>query len=519
LLFVEPFFLLIFLPLALVAFYGTARVFGPETALAILFTASCVFYAQWGLGYFALMMFGTIVNFAITSALVANKNISDAQRGWLLAVGQLYNFGTLVYFKYLPYLVFLATGASGAAMPNIAIPIGISFYTFQQAVLLSDAYARNGSVVRYLGCASPGRALLRYGAFHCFFPQLVIGPITYMSEFAPQILSKSFGKLKLSNFEVGATLLVIGLFKKVVIADNLGRMVDPAFAAMQGGSTLIAPQAWAAALAYYPQLYFDFSGYADMALGIGRLFGLRLPINFDSPLRASGIVDFYRRWHITLTRVIARFLFTPLSLWGTRIAVRRAATDGPRKFLSSWLPLWINFEAIALWHGAMPTFLLFGLIHGTWFIVETEVKATRGWRNYKKFMPEPRRRVLGQILTFLPLMLTFALFRSGSLSEYSQLIHGMLGDGNDNAFRMRVDTAAWLFVAAAYGVIWFLPNSVELLRHYRPGIRAWLTASATPAFTRFAWRPNLLWGITVVIFGATYLFYANRGSPFIYMGY
>jgi len=129
-------------------------------------------------------------------------------------------------------------------------------------------------------------------------------------------LSKSFGKLKLSNFEVGATLLVIGLFKKVVIADNLGRMVDPAFAAMQGGSTLIAPQAWAGALAYYPQLYFDFSGYADMALGIGRLFGLRLPINFDSPLRASGIVDFYRRWHITLTRVIARFLFTPLSLWG-----------------------------------------------------------------------------------------------------------------------------------------------------------------------------------------------------------
>lgn len=521
-LFVEPFFLLVFLPLALLAFYAAARRFGMHGALTVLFAASCIFYAKWGLFYFALMMLGTLINFSVASQLIASRPLSNAARNWLLAAGQSYNFGTLLYFKYVPYLVFVLTG-TGNAMMQLAIPIGISFYTFQQAVFLMDAHARNESVVAYLGhtddARGTARALLRYGAFHCFFPQLVIGPIMYMSEFAPQVLNRAFGKLRCVDIEVGATLLVIGLFKKVVLADNLSNIVDPAFSAIHGGATLTAPLTWAAALAYFAQLYFDFSGYSDMALGIARLFGLRLPINFDSPLRATGIVDFYRRWHITLTRVIARFLFTPLSIWGTRLAMSRRKTGLIRKFLSSWLAMWLNFEVIALWHGPLPTFLLFGLIHGTWFIIENETKATRAWRRYKAWMPEARRHAIGRILTFLPLMLTFALFRSPSLSDFGRVIQGLFLGGHAEAFGLRLQAGVWALILGAFVVIWLLPNSYELLRRYRPGIRAWATTSSTPGGLRFAWRPNPIWGIVIATLGIVALLYTNREAPFIYMGF
>jgi len=337
-LFSEPFFLLLFLPAAVATFYFAARVSGATLALTALFVLSCLFYANWGWFFFALMMVGTVVNYAVCVALVRLDTTREPLRRALLWAGQAYNFGTLIYFKYLAFYL-LADDVSRDGLRSAAIPIGISFYTFQQAVLLIDAYARSEAVVRYLGDVSDLwgklRSFIRYGAFHCFFPQLVIGPITYMSEFGPQVTARAFGQPVRRNFEVGITLIVIGLTKKIVLADGLAAVVDPAFSALATGSPLSHAQAWAAALAFYTQLYFDFSGYTDMALGVARLFGLRLPINFDSPLRANGIVDFYRRWHITLTRVIGRFLFTPLSLWGTRLAANHALSGWPRKFVSA----------------------------------------------------------------------------------------------------------------------------------------------------------------------------------------
>jgi D-alanyl-lipoteichoic acid acyltransferase DltB (MBOAT superfamily) len=521
--FTEPVFLLFLLPAFLLAFYGTARLFGRDTALAVIFLVSCLWYAKWGAGFLALMVLGTVVNFAICFALLRIGDSRPRLRALLFALGQAYNFGTLIYFKYFTYLWYALGTTHGESLQLSGIPVGISFYTFQQAVLLVDAYARQRAVATYVSPA-PGLgaklvAFFRYGAFHCFFPQLVVGPITYLSEFGPQTLRRAFGRPRRIDFEVGLTLLAIGMFKKLALADGLAAIANPAFDAARDGLGLSAQQAWAGTLAYYAQLYFDFSGYSDMALGAARLFGLRLPINFDSPLRATGIVDFYRRWHITLTRVIARFLFAPLSLWGTRFAAEKSLPTLPRKLVSVWLPMLVNFEVIALWHGALSTFVVFGLVHGLWYILETEVRASRSWRAYRKVTSDARRRVQGQLLAFLPLLLTFALFRSETLPGFARIASSLVAVGASEPAEIDTSRSAWWLIAAAFAVIWLLPNSMEFTERYAPGIRAWRNLSTTPPPLRLLWRPTLAWAPLVGGLAVVGWLYINRELPFLYMGF
>ncbi|MBI1406287.1 MAG: MBOAT family protein [Caulobacter sp.] len=509
--FTEPFFLLVFAPLTLIAFWGASRLWGREAALGVVFAASCLFYASYGLKIFALMAAGTAINGVACMLLVRTPVQRSLARSVIFWGGQAWNFGALAVFKYLaPLLIDPGPGAA-----QIGIPVGISFYTFQQAVLLMDAWRHEPRVMDYLPARRPLLGFLRFGAFHTFFPQLVVGPITYLSEFGPQALGIRFGRPRRSDIEVGVTLIAIGLFKKVVIADGLGRVTAPVFSFLGDGMPVTTFQAWLALTGYFAQLYFDFSGYSDMALGLARLFGIRLPINFDSPLRASGIADFYRRWHITLTRVIGRFLFTPLSLWGTRTAAVARMGRLPARLLSAWLPILINFQVIALWHAALPTFVLFGLIHGLWFVAETEVRASKSWRDFKRRTTPGLRLRLGQALTILPLMLTFALFRSPTLATFTDLLAALVPTRGLGAPDLH--GAAW--VIGAFGLIWLAPNSHELLRRYRPGIRTWDNPSTTPALLRVEWRPNLPWGLAIALMLLAAFYVLSHKTPFIYMGY
>jgi len=508
-LFTEPAFLLAFVPLSLLAFWGAARLWGREAALGVLFAASCLFYASYGLRVFALMAAGTVVNGVICLLLVRLDRTRARTRALLFWSGQAWNFGTLALFKYLAPLLGAAHGGTDSG-----IPVGISFYTFQQAVLLVDAWSHERRVLQYLPAGRPLAGFARFGAFHTFFPQLVVGPITYLSEFGPQALRQRFGRFNRTDLEVGLALIAMGLFKKVVIADSLGRISGPVFDGLAQGMPANPVQAWLAVTAYFAQLYFDFSGYSDMALGLARLFGIRLPFNFDSPLRASGIADFYRRWHITLTRVIGRFLFTPLALWGTRTAMRHRLPRLPARALSAWLPMLVNFQVIALWHAALPTFVLFGLVHGLWFILETEVRATRAWRRFRGATNETLRLRLGQALTLLPLMLTFALFRSPSLEVFGALLRALVPDRP-----AQMDWTSAAQVAAAFAVIWLAPNSQELLRRYRPGIRTWDNPSTTPMLARLEWRPTLAWGLFTAALLLSAFALISYKAPFIYLGY
>ncbi|RYF93553.1 MAG: MBOAT family protein [Caulobacteraceae bacterium] len=507
--FTEPFFLLIFAPLTLLAFLAVARGWGREAALGVLFAASCLFYASYGLKVFSLMAAGTLINGAICIALVRLPRSRTGLRNGLFWSGQAWNIGALALFKYLAPALGATHGIEGSA-----IPVGISFYTFQQAVLLVDALNHDRRVLQYLPADRPVRAFVRFGAFHTFFPQLVVGPITYMSEFGPQALQKGFGRFNRTDLEVGIALIAIGLFKKVVIADSLARITDPVFGGLAQGIPATSVHAWLAVFGYFAQLYFDFSGYSDMALGLARLFGIRLPINFDSPLRASSIADFYRRWHITLTRIIGRFLFTPLSVWGTRFSVRKRLPGPAARALSAWLPMLVNFQVIALWHAALPTFFLFGLIHGLWFILETEVRRSRPWRRFRTATSDRLRLRLGQALTILPLMLTFALFRSPELQAFGGLLRSLVPTGP-----VAMDWVGAAQVGAAFAVIWLAPNSQELLRRYRPGIRTWDNVSTTPPPLRLEWRPTLPWGLFTAALLLSALALVSYKAPFIYLGY
>ncbi len=534
--FTDPAFLFVALPFALLVFYSLARWFGKNAAFGAMFALSIAAYSSWGLHNVALLLMSVTVNFSVAQVLISLPDERGGARRAALWFGQAYNFCTLIWFKYQFVQLLLQRATGDALTPlQIALPIGISFYTFQQAAFLMDAHHRDRAVVDYIGglrgwFARAG-GFIRYGAFATFFPQLMIGPISYLREFQRQAASERFGRMRQQDIAAGLALLGIGFFKKSVIADSLGPIAGPIFTGAAQGVELHAATAWIGVFAFYAQLYFDFSGYSDMALGIARLFGVRLPINFYSPLKAVGIVDYYRRWHMTLTRVISRFLFTPLSLAGTRWAMARRLPKGLQRMLALWIPLLVNFEVIALWHGAAATFVVFGLMHGTWYVLETEVRASRRWKAWRDRTSAAVRTCMGRALFVLPMALTFALFRSESLNAATHLFGQLFPLGGFAHAQAARDVGAALGIgggrphapmllklAAAYALIYLAPNSIEMLRRWRPGIPTYDNRSYGGIWNP-RWRPDGRWTAAWLALVVASLYCVSQQAPFIYMGF
>ena len=502
----SPFFLFLFLPVSLALFYGAGRMAGSRGALAMLFAVSLLYASTQGMSFLLLVAASALINLAIAQR-AAHKR--------LITIGIIANISLLILFKYAEWLGWIPFIGSLSAQLAVLIPATISFLTFQRATSLLDA-GKNSAMLSAKGGS------LRYLAFVNFLPNLVMGPIAYLGEVLPQMAEGKFGRVKRINFAIGLTLLTIGLFKKVVIADPLGaQFVDPLFAKLEFAGYVRPGDAFLAIIGYFAQLYFDFSGYSDMALGIARLFGIRLPLNFNSPLRASGIIDFYRRWHITLTRVISRFLFTPLSVTGTRWAMARKMKGMRLKALSLWLPLMANFIVIGIWHGTTGTFILFGLIHGLWYIIETEIRSTKRWKKWKKENPVWLRHIVGMLLTLPLLMLTFALFRAPHLDAFGWLLSSLWGGWHlgfsSYSFGQWIGHAKQF--ALVYGIILLLPNVYELMRRYRPGIVTYDEASATLPWLRLVWRPTLWWALFVSVLGWKALMALPLAQPFAYGGF
>ena len=354
--------------------------------------------------------------------------------------------------------------------------------------------------------------------FRKFFPQLIIGPITYLYEFHPQVKSKKFLSFDPVNIAVGLAFISIGMFKKVVIADNVAPTVDLVFGAAQAGGVMDPAHAWIGALSYMAQLYFDFSGYSDMALGLARMFGLRFPVNFYSPFKATGIIDYYRRWNMTLTRVIARFMYTPLSMAGTRYSIQHQLSPLPAQILGLWLPILINFQVISLWHGATCTFVVFGLMHGFWYAAEAQIRGSKKYRNMRKTVRPLIRLLIGRATLFMLLCLSLAMFRSESLGAAFHLYAQMFGAslGAPSAFEMREPV---LMLFCAFSIIYLLPNGVELMRRYNPGIMTYDNESYGFALLRNIWRPSWAWATFAAILTVSSLHYVSRQPPFLYQGF
>ncbi|MEP5765015.1 MAG: MBOAT family O-acyltransferase [Halieaceae bacterium] len=369
-------YLAVFLPGVFLLFYLLARLERATAARLLLLFASLYFYAYWKIGYLPLLLTSMLVNYSI-GELLRRPGVSR-MRYALLSVGVCFNLGLLGYYKYFDFLVSNLNSVTELAIPqaHLLLPLAISFYTFQQIAYLVDSYRRH--------VAAPG--LLNYCLFVSFFPQLIAGPIVHHSKLVPQFSRESFGRIEWDNVRIGLFLIALGLFKKTVLADALVPLVQSGFAA---SANLPPHEAAFITLAYSFQLYFDFSGYTDMALGAARLFNVRLPLNFNSPYKAHNIRDFWRRWHITLNDFMTRYVYGPL---------RGRVRTGLRPLVA----IFLTFVLVGVWHGAGWNFVLFGILHGVAVLFVTIMAGRMQWL--------PRKFSI--LLTFGFFLFSLVLFRS-----------------------------------------------------------------------------------------------------------
>ena len=378
-------FIYLFLPIAIISFTLAHRFFGAIHAQIVILIASAFFYAYWSFPYLVLLVAGIFFNFWL------GKMLSESQSKLLLLAGITVNLAVLAYFKYANFFISNLDSVFQTSVPtlHIILPIGISFFIFQKIAYLVDCY--QGQVNDH--------NLLRFALFVLFFPQLIAGPIVHHAEVTPQ-LRKSSLLPSPEYISTGLFLFFIGLFKKVVVADSIASYVDAPFA---HASTLQFLEAWTAVVGYSLQIYFDFSAYSEMAMGLGLMFGIQLPINFNSPYKAANITEFWRRWHITLGRFLRQYLYIPLG--GNRHG----------HFRSSVAAIMVMFLG-GLWHGAGWTFVLWGLLHGLFLAIH------KTWSRYRQL---PHNA--GVALTFFVVLFSWVLFRANSVTDAISIWKTMLG--------------------------------------------------------------------------------------------
>ncbi len=336
-------FIFFFLPIILLLHYFGRRYIGFRLSLFVLVSGSFFFYAWWNPPYLLVLIFSIIVNFFLGRLLSSNLG----NRKLALTFGVIFNLSLLGYYKYTNFVLDQVDRLFGLDPTNLSIilPIGISFYTFQQIAFLVDSYKEKTNY-----------DFMNYCLFVSFFPQLIAGPIVHHAEMMPQFSQPHVKTSRIEFLGVGIFFFVVGLFKKVVIADNLSLFASPLFAVADAGIGITFFEAWLGVLAYSLQLYFDFSGYTDMAIGLASMFGIRLPWNFNSPYKARSIVDFWRRWHMTLSRFLRDYLYIPLG--GNRYGS-----------FQRYRNLILTMAIGGLWHGAGWGFLIWGILHGSYLVI------------------------------------------------------------------------------------------------------------------------------------------------------
>ena len=388
-------YLIYFLPLALAAYFLLGR--RATWAVGWLVACSLFFYGWWNPKYLPLILASIAFNFAIGRALHRGSQrvlgLSKGHAKALLACGIGANLLLLGVFKYADFAVRNAADLSGLplALPHIVLPLGISFFTFTQIAYLVDVHRGQAK--------EP--SLLNYALFVSFFPHLLAGPILHHSEMMPQFASPSNKRPQSFHLAAGLFLLVIGLVKKVCIADPLAPVAAVGF---DHPEALSALGAWLSVLAYTLQIYFDFSGYTDMALGAARMFNIQMPVNFDSPYHSTDIREFWRRWHMTLSRFLREYLYIPLG--GNRLGDAHTAVNVMATFLLG-----------GLWHGAAWTFVAWGALHGAGLV------CLRAWERTGHRLP----RAIAWAVTFLFVMVTWVFFRASSLPAAGAMLRAMAG--------------------------------------------------------------------------------------------
>jgi D-alanyl-lipoteichoic acid acyltransferase DltB (MBOAT superfamily) len=489
-------FIFVFLPLVLLGFHLCSRFGGARGATVWLVLASLFFYGCWSLRDLALIVILTLFNYLI--GVVQAQSHATTGKGSLrfMWLGLVVDLGVLAYCKYAGFFVDTLASLSRAKwhFMMIALPLGISFYTFQKIAYVVDAYRGRTKGVKFLD----------FCLFVTFFPQLIAGPINHHAEMIPQFrgLGRRFDA---GDLAVGLTIFTFGLAKKLLIADHLAAISDNAYSAITHGVLPGALDAWLAALAFTVQIYFDFSGYSDMAVGLARMFGLRLPLNFASPLKSHDFSEFWQRWHITLSRFLREYLYA--SLGGNRIG-------NARRYFNVWLTMVLS----GLWHGAAWTYVIWGALHGAMLVIN------HGWRSWRKARSGNRGKLApswwSMPATFLLFALSLVIFRAPTLTAAGGMFAAMAGAGVHSrveslwlAVLVPTSTALWS-VALGLFLVFAVPDTMRLLAVTDPVLDGAAVLAPVPGW--LSWRPNTAWAAVTAVLAIACLFLLDQPVPFIY---
>lgn len=474
-------FIFIFLPIVFSAFFSFAKFRITKVATASLVLASLFFYAYWEVAYLPLLLLSILFNFQIGRQI--ERNLPGNKARLIFIIGVTTDLLLLGYFKYANFFVDSLNTVfhTGWLIQHIALPLGISFFTFTQIAYLVDAYRGE----------TKGYKLLTYSLFVTFFPHLIAGPILYHKDIIPQFHRLRNFVFSHKNTAMGLTLFTLGLFKKVVIADTLSPWAGSVF---NNPNDIGFVEAWIGVLSYTFQIYFDFSGYSDMAIGLGYMLNITLPINFNSPYKATSIIDFWRRWHMTLSFFLRHYLYIPLG--GNRYGAARQMIN-----------ILITMLLGGLWHGAGWTFVIWGGLHGTYLVVN------HLWRRLNIPLPD----ILAWGITFFSVTIGWVFFRANNVYDGLKIIKIMAGLENktlSNPYGDRINTLIEGKMSITTGIFYMfntergksliavvvlllcvtlLPNTQQVMQRFKPsrwlgimaGVLALYTISYMDAISEF----------------------------------
>lgn len=476
-------FIFVFLPITLFGFFSIAKYRLIKLAIAWLVLASLVFYAQWTIVYLPLLLISILFNYQI-STFITNAKQGSKKAKTFLWIGLLFNFGLLGYYKYANFFLGAIDKVTGLnlGISEIVLPIGISFYTFTQSAYLVDAY--RGETKEY--------SFLTYCLLVTFFPHLIAGPILHHKDVIPQFENLRNFVFSPKNMALGLSLFVMGLGKKLLIADPVSQWVDPLFRA---ADTLSCLEAWVGALGYTFQLYFDFSGYSDMAVGLGLMLNIHLPINFDSPYKSISVIEFWRRWHISLSNFLRDYLYIPLG------GNRRGKT---RQYINLWLTMLLG----GLWHGAGWTFVIWGALHGTLLVIN------HWWRKLQIPLPKP----LSWTMTFVAVVVGWVIFRAASIKDAIAMLIAMTGVKGFIMHPSYQPYQEWMdkFGANMNGELPRLAVSFGWMLTVLIGLLLWVTLLPNSQQVVQKIKFNLWWATFLGCIATLCLLSLNRVSVFLY---
>ncbi|SFS13461.1 D-alanyl-lipoteichoic acid acyltransferase DltB, MBOAT superfamily [Granulicella pectinivorans] len=508
-------FIFIYLPLALLGFQIASHLHRKAVVVWLGFI-SLLFYGWWQPSLLIILVGSVAINYA-AAAMISGRIPSGIKSKYWLTGAIVLNLLILGYYKYLiPAEDFFSNVfGHGKHWANLALPLGISFFTFTQIAFLVDLHKKSAEYQDFAD----------YLLFVTFFPHLIAGPILHHREMMPQFKRSRF-ELNMADVTVGGTWFVLGLAKKVLIADTFAASATPMFLVQ---SPLSLKYAWIGALSYTLQLYFDFSGYSDMALGLARMFSIDFPLNFDSPYKSASIIEVWTRWHMTLGRYIFTYLYGPLTKLvreyrkkqGQGMSKKDRASVGTFVQVVA-LPLIVTMVLAGIWHGAGLQFMAFGLLHGVYLSIN------HAWRQFHgkpariaNHFLDGMRHGASVMLTFLCIVVSLVFFRASSVDHALSMlggmagIHGLSAPPATNWYDASDMHRAFPLIAIGLAIVWFLPNTQQILTHFKPSLQktAW-DQRGVPE--RLTWAPNRVWALVVGALFFVVLVKLQQPATFLY---